>query len=512
MGSHWEHLDRLTPFAAHVSFGLNEVDDTYRRVSGMQEIDSNDPLYRIISQIEFMVRNDIEYESEHDSKCARTAGLTEISDNMAAAGSTEGAATKRLLSQSAEQSPVIDRAAPRATSRPRDPARANEEARPSAAAIEAIERLLDRINSDEVQGLIHRAEAHGFHPNEIKHWNNPVRYLKEKKQHFFLETIGIDFGPTFVAADQAEKAFTKLKEVKDTFPEFYNEAYADKWEAVKKTREFLWKLEGMTRFESRDHAMWYFFCMSIDTMETLNEQLKLHIKPNRRVTAQRVDNLIALIMAEQHPDERMIHDYNDRFAALLGRWNIGTVREGDKPKISMLSLIELTGALGDMMGVKHSSFNLPMVHQIKQYNALNVTDASYMKDYIDTFLGYLNRIMQERCKRMMLCLIDSEISRGLRGEGTEAAEDTEVAFSFLSQVCYFRQIFNLRGERPNDANVPAPRGCGIYASHPLRSCQGLEIEQAIGSVGETLEKAGNKIVRKMSDHFEQQIAARVQRS
>ena len=73
MGSHWEHLDRLTPFAAHVSFGLNEVDDTYRRVSGMQEIDSNDPLYRIISQIEFMVRNDIEYESEHDSKCARSS-------------------------------------------------------------------------------------------------------------------------------------------------------------------------------------------------------------------------------------------------------------------------------------------------------------------------------------------------------------------------------------------------------------------------------------------------------
>ena len=141
-----------------------------------------------------------------------------------------------------------------------------------------------------------------------------------------------------------------------------------------------------------------------------------------------------------------------------------------------------------------------------------MTDASYMKDYIDTFLGYLNRIMQERCKRMMLCLIDSEINRGLRGEGTEAAEDTEAASSFFSQVCYFRQILNLRGERPNDANEPAPRGCGIFASHPLRSCQGLEIEQAIGSVGETLEKAGNKIVRKMSDHFEQQIAARVQRS
>ena len=159
MGSHREHLDRLTPFAAHVSFGLNEVDDTYRRVSGMQEIDRNDPLYRIISQIEFMVRNDIEYESEHDSKCARTAGLTEISDNMAAAGSTEGSATKRLRSQSAEQSPAIDRAAPRATSRPRDPARVNEGARPSAAAIEAIDRFLDRINSDAVQGLIHRAEA-----------------------------------------------------------------------------------------------------------------------------------------------------------------------------------------------------------------------------------------------------------------------------------------------------------------------------------------------------------------
>ena len=459
-----------------------------------------------------MVQNDIEYESEHDCKCARTTVLTEISDNMAAAGSTEGSATKRLRSQSAEQSPVTDRAAPRAASRPRDPARVSEGARPSPTTIEAIDQYLARINSDAVQGLIHRAEANGLTPNESKFWTNPIRWLKEKKSHFFLKTIDIEFGPTLAAADDAEKAFNKLKEVKNTFPEFFSEMYADKWEGVKKTKDFLWKLEGLTRFESRNSSMWYFFVMNIDTKQTLSEQLKLHIKPKGRVTAQRVENLISLIMEEQHTDERMIHDYNERFDDLLRRWNIGTVREGDAPKIAMLSLIELTGALGDMMGVKHSSFNLPMIHQIKQYNALNATDASFMKEYIDTFMSYLNKIMQERCKRMMLCLIDSEISRGLRGEGTEAAEDTEVASAFFSQVCYFRQILNLRGDHSTDANEPAPRGCGIYASHPLRSCQGLEIEQAIGSVGEILEKSGNKIVRKMSDHFEQQIAARVQRS
>ena len=61
---------------------------------------------------------------------------------------------------------------------------------------------------------------------------------------------------------------------------------------------------------------------------------------------------------------------------------------------------------------------------------------------------------------------------------------------------------------PRGMDDSTPRGCGIYASHPLRSQQGLEIEAAITSVGEVMAKAGDKIVRKMSDHFEKQLASR----
>ena len=130
-----------------------------------------------------------------------------------------------------------------------------------------------------------------------------------------------------------------------------------------------------------------------------------------------------------------------------------------------------------------------------------------MKEYIDKYMYYLNKVMQERCKRVMLSIIESEISRGSRGDGTDAAEDSDAAFTFFSQVCYFRQLLKFRGDS-KEANEPAPRGCGIYASHPLRSQQGLEIEAAINSVGETMAKAGDKIVRKMSDYFGNMIVSK----